>query len=273
MAKTGRLSPGRGPRAPRPRPAPSRARPRARPSVRLDLAEAVRAVDRSIHTRLERHLRLVAARGADDGEILAGGPVVASLVATGPADFADVVAGVARRAAARSAARAALWVRCEPLLCVELLICGGMNEFHPTVDTLDRSVDVGHGACSSPARCREIAGLSCGPDRPIGGRDVRWREKPGPRDPRCRYEVPDRGAPVVRGAGYNDLREKAVEGEESERKPGTEEAPSDRSRSSDSQPVTMTRDIPGRRARANGGSSLAPVLRPDGPSSRRRSGV
>jgi hypothetical protein len=190
--------------------------PAARPggrSVRLDLAEAVRAVDRPVHARLERHLRLVAARRADDGEVLAGGAVVAALVTTRSADLADVVPGVARGAAAGSTARAALRVRCETLLSVELLVCGGMNEFHPTIDAIDRSVDVGHGACSSPARCREVAGLWCVPHRPIGGRDVRWREKPGPRDPRCRCGVPARGAPVVSGAGYNDLPEKAVEQE------------------------------------------------------------
>ena len=44
---------------------------RARPRVGVDLPEAVRAVDGLVHARLERHLRLVAARGADGREVLA----------------------------------------------------------------------------------------------------------------------------------------------------------------------------------------------------------
>ena len=61
------------------------------PSVRLDLAEAVGAVDRLVHPRLERHLRLVAARGADRREVLAGAAVVGPLVAARAADRRDVV--------------------------------------------------------------------------------------------------------------------------------------------------------------------------------------
>jgi hypothetical protein len=186
------------------------ARPRSARLARLDGPEAVGAVDRAVHSRLEGHLRLVAARRADDREVLARRAVVAALVATRPADLADVIAGIPSGASAGPTARAPLRIRGKPLLGVELLVCGGMNEFHPTIDATDRSVDEGHGACSSPARCRGVAGLWCVPGRPIGGRDVRWREKPGPRDPRCRCGVPARGAPVVRGAGYNDLRDMAV---------------------------------------------------------------
>src|SRR5439155_1192896 len=77
------------------------------PSVGLDLAEAVRAVDRPVHPRLEWHLRLVAARRANDREIFARRPVVAALVAARAADLADVVAGVPSGAPAGPAARAA----------------------------------------------------------------------------------------------------------------------------------------------------------------------
>src|SRR3954451_5747615 len=54
-----------------------------RASVGVDLPEAVRAVDRAVHPRLERDLCLVAALGAEDREVLAGrgGALVASRAA------------------------------------------------------------------------------------------------------------------------------------------------------------------------------------------------
>src|SRR6185436_3174905 len=61
-------------------------------SVRADRPEAVGAVDRAVHTRLERHLGLVAAGRADHREVLACRPVVAALVAARAADVAHVVA-------------------------------------------------------------------------------------------------------------------------------------------------------------------------------------
>jgi hypothetical protein len=70
--------------------------------------------------------------------------VVATLVAARATDVADVVAAVAARPPAGPAARAALRVADEPLLLVILLIRGGMDEFHSTVDAVQASIGVGH---------------------------------------------------------------------------------------------------------------------------------
>src|SRR3954447_26462543 len=113
-------------------------------SVGLDGPEAVRAVDRAVHARLEGDLRLVPARRADDGEILAVRAVVAALVATRPADVADVIAGVARRAPAGATAGAALRFADEALLLVVLLIGRRVDEFHAAIYTAQGSVAIGH---------------------------------------------------------------------------------------------------------------------------------
>src|SRR4051794_36049545 len=75
--------------------------------VGLDRPEAVRAVDRAIHPRLERYLGLIAAGRAENREVLAHRTVVTALVSARPSDVADVVAAVAARPSAGSAARAA----------------------------------------------------------------------------------------------------------------------------------------------------------------------
>src|SRR5215203_1038394 len=90
-------------------------------SVRLDLPEAVRAVDRLVHPRLEGHLRLVPARRADRGKVLARPSLLGSLVAPRAADRPDVVAAaVARRASVGTARCAPLGIRRERLLLVVL---------------------------------------------------------------------------------------------------------------------------------------------------------
>jgi hypothetical protein len=113
-------------------------------SVGLDLPEAIRAIDRSIHARLERNLCLVATRRADHGEILARHMVVSALIAARTADVTDVVARLTTGPPAGSTAGASLRVRSEALLDVILLVGGRMDEFHTAVDTCQRSVDVGH---------------------------------------------------------------------------------------------------------------------------------
>src|SRR5256885_9437871 len=111
-------------------------------SVGLDLAEAVGAVDRPVHPRLERHLGLVAARRADDRKIFARRPVVAALVAARAADLADVVAGIPSGTPAGPAARAALRIRREPLLCVELLVGRGEDELNAAIDAAAVTIGV-----------------------------------------------------------------------------------------------------------------------------------
>src|SRR4029079_13154828 len=95
-------------------------------SVGMGLAETIGAVDRSIHARPERHLRLVAALRAQNREVLAvrGG----ALVAAGPTEVGCCVARVARGAPAGTAAHAPLRVRCKALLGIEALVVGGVDE-------------------------------------------------------------------------------------------------------------------------------------------------
>src|SRR5206468_745335 len=90
-------STGQGPLSATKRDSESRAPRDPATSVGADRPEAVGAVDRPVHARTERHLRLVAAGGADDREVLPVGTIDASLVAAWPADVTDVVAAVARR--------------------------------------------------------------------------------------------------------------------------------------------------------------------------------
>src|SRR5439155_7197325 len=99
-------------------------------SARLDGPEAVGAVDRPIHPRLEGHLGLVPARRADHREVLAGRSILPALVAARPADVVEVVAALARSTPAGAAARAALRIGGEPLLCVELLVGRRVDELH-----------------------------------------------------------------------------------------------------------------------------------------------
>src|SRR3954447_16729427 len=70
--------------------------------------------------------------------------LVTALVASGPAEVPDVVAGLAARPPTGATARAALRVGREAFLDVVLLVGGRMDELHPAVDTGQRSVDVGH---------------------------------------------------------------------------------------------------------------------------------
>src|SRR5947207_15769320 len=122
---------GRTPRPPRT--AGRCGRPEPEPSVRLDRPEADRAVDGPVHPRLERDLRLVPARRADDREVLSVRPVVAALVAARAPDLPDVIAPISARPATRPAAGAPLGVADETLLLVILLIRGRVDEFHPAV--------------------------------------------------------------------------------------------------------------------------------------------
>src|SRR3954451_17411956 len=121
-------------------------------SVGLDGPEAIRAVDRAVHARLERDLRLVSAGRADDGEVLAVRPVVTALVAAWAADVADVIAGVAGRATAGATACAALGFADEALLLVVLLIGRGVDEFHAAFDTAQGSIAIGHESRPPGAR-------------------------------------------------------------------------------------------------------------------------
>src|SRR6188768_2959922 len=123
-------------------------------SVGLDLAEAVRAVDRLVHARLERYLRLVAARRADRREVLARSAVVGALVAARATQRGRVVAAaVAGRTPVGAARGAALGVGGEPLREVVLLVRGGVDELHTAVHAVDGPIDVDHEA-APPERAR-----------------------------------------------------------------------------------------------------------------------
>src|SRR6185295_1308293 len=137
-------------------------------SVRADRPEAVRAVDRAVHARLEGNLRLVAAGRADHREVLAGRAVVATLVAAGATDVAGVIAAVALGAPAGAAARAALGVTDEPFLLVVLLVGRRVDEFHSAVHTGQGSIEKSHVApprrglarCTRGAAESKVGGLS-----------------------------------------------------------------------------------------------------------------
>ena len=102
--------------------------------------EAVGAIDRPVHPWLERDLGLIAARRAEDREVLAGRSL-AALVAARSADVAEVrFAAVSSGSPAGSAAGAALGIRDEPLLHIELLVGGGVDELHAAIDTGDGSI-------------------------------------------------------------------------------------------------------------------------------------
>src|SRR4051812_32717507 len=141
-----------------------------RPSVRPDRAEAVGAVDGAVHPRPERHLGLVPALRAHDPEGVAVRPVVAALVASRPADVANILAGIAPCAAARATTRAALRIRSELFLRIELLVRRGVDELDSAVDAVEGSIDVDHGL--PPGR----VGLGSARGRvSAGGRGVRGR--------------------------------------------------------------------------------------------------
>src|SRR5688572_27385045 len=119
----------------------------------LDVSEAVGAVDRPVHARLERHLRGVAALRTDDREILAHRPVIAALIAARSADLAHAIAaGLAHRSPGRSAARTALGIGREPLLRVELLVCRGVDELHAAVGAGQGAICIGHRGTSPGQR-------------------------------------------------------------------------------------------------------------------------
>ena len=182
--------------------------PQAR-SVRADLPEAVRAIDRPIHPRLERNLCLVAAGRADDGEVLPDRPLVAALVAARPTDVADVVSTLARGPAAGATAGAALGIRGEPLGGVVLLIGRGMDELHATVDAVQGSVYVGHDG-SSRAPCRRVAVVRSGQGLLRTGRPNAGIVA-GAARPRCRLWSPCRGRTGVKcAAEYNAFRMRAL---------------------------------------------------------------
>jgi hypothetical protein len=102
--------------------------------------EAVGAIDRPVHPWLERDLGLIAARRAEDREILAGRSL-AALVAARSTDVSEVrFAAVSSGSPAGAAAGAALGIRDEPLLHIELLVGGGVDEFHAAVDAGDGSI-------------------------------------------------------------------------------------------------------------------------------------
>src|SRR5689334_20793088 len=100
------------------------------------LLEAVRAVDRLVAARHERHLGLFAARCTRGGVHLARAAAVAIAAAIA---VAVAVAAAARAAGlallpARGAARRLVG---KALLRVELLLAAGEDEIHPTVPTRD----------------------------------------------------------------------------------------------------------------------------------------
>jgi hypothetical protein len=165
-------------------------------SVGLDLAEAVRAVDGPIHSRLERDLGLVAARGADHGEVLARDPIVSSLIASGSADFSNVISGIAAGPPAGSTARTAFGVGREPLLHVVLLVGRRMNEFHSAVHAGERPIGVGHVTLPLPCFAPPVRHGQV--DRRTGLREERRKSRR--RVSRCRCGVPVRGAPVCSSA-------------------------------------------------------------------------
>src|SRR5437773_5089173 len=146
----------------------------------MGLAEAIGAVDRPIHARPERDLRLVAALRAEHGEVLASRGT--ALVASGTAEVGGGVAGVARGTAAGAAAHAPLRVRGEPFLRVEALVVGGVDEFGATVDTGQGSIGVGHEVLRSAWIC-----LSVRRKGTVGNAEAAM---PAPRDPWCRSGVP-----------------------------------------------------------------------------------
>ncbi len=162
----------------------------------LDLAEAVGAVDRPVHARLERDLRCVSALRADHGEVLAGRPVVAALVAARAADLASVVSTrLADRPTRCPAAGAAFGVRNESLGCVELLVRSRVNELNATVQAGHVSIGIRH--LKRPPHGHRRFAVSQ-PARPVTGhsktKSVASGE-PGAARPRCSAEVPVWGAP------------------------------------------------------------------------------
>src|SRR3990170_3350927 len=110
-----------------------------------NLVEAVRAVDRSIVAREERHQGLAPALGADRGVHLALPPV--------PAAGADPQRTVLLGDGA--AALATLGLVDEALAGVELLLPGGKDEVHAAVATADGLVGV-HPSASCLARPARI---------------------------------------------------------------------------------------------------------------------
>lgn len=159
-------------------------------SVGTHRPEAVGAVDRSIHPRPERDLRLVAARRAHDREVLPVGPLDATLVAARTTDVPHVVAAFSCSSTAGATARAALGIRGECLLRVVLLIGRGVDELDSTVDAGDRPISVGHGA--PPGRVVAWYAVRRATLSTVGKAGGLAQEA-GPQRPRCRCGVPVAG--------------------------------------------------------------------------------
>ena len=86
----------------------------------------------------------------------------------------QVVAGLAGGTPAGSAAGAPLGLRGEPLLSVELLVGGGMDELNPAIDAREGSIGVRHGLPpQAPAAVARPAGSGLGGAR--GGVES-WEE-------------------------------------------------------------------------------------------------
>lgn len=105
-------------------------------SLGVDDSEAVGAVDRPIHVRLEWDLGLVAAASAHDREVVAHRP--AATIPSGS------LAALSHRSPGRPAAGAAFGFRHEPFLGVVLLILGRVYELGAAIDTCKCPIDVGH---------------------------------------------------------------------------------------------------------------------------------
>ena len=202
-----RAAPAAARRPRRPPPAPPAASDPG--SVGPDRPEAVGAVHRPVHPRSEGDLGLVPARRAHDGEVLAVGAVITTLVPARAADVTDVGPAVAGRPPTGPAARAALGLAGEALLDVVLLVRGGMDEFHTAVDAAEGPIDVGHVA--PPGR---VGSAWCAAEGGrIGGRESEvWRNEPGPRDPGAELESLSVGAHRSScGAGYNGSRKRTCQ--------------------------------------------------------------
>src|SRR4029077_821536 len=121
-----------------------------------------------IHARLEGHLGLIATLGAEDREEFARRST--ALVATRATEVLGAVvrAALAGRAAAGSAADAALGLRGEALLGVVLLVVRGMDEVGAAVDTGQGPIGVGHE--TMPPGARGTAG--CASPGPVGPRGI-----------------------------------------------------------------------------------------------------
>src|SRR5664279_3306254 len=162
--------------------------------------EAVRAVDRTVHPRLERDLGLIAAGRAEHGEVLTGRPL-AALVAARTADIAQVVVSrLADGPPARPAGAAALGVGHEALLGIELLVGRAVDELDAAVDAGKSSIGVGHPVLQV-CRARLGRGQGVAEDGSESASPTQVPRNPGPD-----AEGPCRGTPVFELRGYQRFR-------------------------------------------------------------------